>query len=102
MNHRARTGRHSRRWQDPRCVPSYESALRTFQTLLRCHLRDGLPHGRARRALDLQAETEIHSLTDGIFNVGGTPTKHFLQNEIAQLLDEHGADVEAITRVEFP
>ena len=75
MNRRARTGRLSRRWQDPRCVPSYESALRTFQTLLRCHLRDGLPHGRARRALDLQAETEIHSLTDGIFNVGGTPTK---------------------------
>ena len=32
----------------------------------------------------------------------GNADKNFLQDEIAQLLDEHGADVEAVTRVEFP
>ena len=83
-------------------VPAYESALRTYQTLLRCHERDGLPHGRARRAVDRLAGTEIHSLTGGIFDIGGTPTKHFLQDEITQLLEDHGVEVERVTRVEFP
>ncbi|MBT3345464.1 MAG: class I SAM-dependent methyltransferase [Gemmatimonadetes bacterium] len=83
-------------------VPSYESALRTYQTLSRCHQRDGRSAAQARSTLDRQAGSEILSMTDGIINVGGTPTKHFLQDEIAQLLNDHGIEVEQIERVEFP
>ncbi|HJP32260.1 MAG TPA: methyltransferase domain-containing protein [Candidatus Latescibacteria bacterium] len=83
-------------------VPSLESTLRTYQALLRCHEREGRSHARARGALDRQSTTEIHSLTDGIVNVGGTLTKHFLQDEIAQFLHDHGCDVTRISRVEYP
>lgn len=83
-------------------VPALESALRTYQTLSRCHQYDGLSARRARNALDRQAAKEILSITDGVIAVGGTPTKHFLQDEIAQFLDDHGVDVEVVERVEFP
>ncbi|MBT4101599.1 MAG: class I SAM-dependent methyltransferase [Gemmatimonadetes bacterium] len=83
-------------------VPSYESALRTYQALARCHQRDGLSPVRAHRRLDQQATGEMRSLTDGIIGVGGTATKHYLHDEIAEFLADHGAQIEGIERVGFP
>jgi len=48
------------------------------------------------------AGKEIHSLVEGICGVGGVATKHFMQDEIGQLVSGVGFNITSVDRVEFP
>jgi len=83
-------------------VPSLESALRTYQTVVECQVRSGTGRSAAVRSANRQADEEIESMVDGIVSVGDSPTKHFLSDELAAFLGEAGFDVQSMERVEFP
>ncbi len=83
-------------------VPSFESTLRTYQTVVDCQVRDGIGRGSAVRSATRQAVQEIESVIDGIVSVGDSPTKHFLSDELAAFLGEAGFDLRSMERVEFP
>jgi len=83
-------------------VPSYESILRIYQTVVECQVRSGAGRSAALRSVARQAEEELESVIDGIVSVGDTPTKHYLSDELASFLGEAGFDVRSMERVEFP
>ena len=83
-------------------VPSMESTLRTFQTVVDCQVRAGARRNVAVRSIARQAEEEIESVIDGIVSVGDSPTKHFLHDELAAFLGEAGFDLRDMKRVEYP
>lgn len=83
-------------------VPSMESILRTFQTVLDCQVRSGAGRKVALRSIARQAEEEIESVIDGIVSVGDSSTKHFLSDELSAFLGETGFDLQAMERVEYP
>ena len=83
-------------------VPSLESYLRTCQTMIECRVDQGGKRSKAVRSVAKSAEKEICSLVEGICTIGGTATKHFMQDEIAQLLSGVGFEVISVDRVEFP
>jgi SAM-dependent methyltransferase len=72
-------------------VPSLESALRTYQTVLRCQVAGGRLAAR-----------EVLSMTDGIVQVGASPTKHYLHDELVQLFEGLDVHVDAVRRLQFP
>jgi SAM-dependent methyltransferase len=83
-------------------VPSWESVLRTYQTLVRLDVADGNERRAAGRRVAALAAHEVRSLVDGVVEVGGEPTKHYLSDEIAQFLADAGFLVDTIERVEYP
>ena len=83
-------------------VPSLESYLRTYQTLIECRVEQGHTRGATTRSVSRSADREIHSLVEGICSVGGVATKHFMRDEVGQLLSKVGFEVTTIDRVEFP
>ena len=44
----------------------------------------------------------IGSLIEGICDAGGVETKHFMEDEIAHLLEDVGFSIASVERVEFP
>ncbi len=83
-------------------VPSLESYLRIYQTLIECRVEQGGKRSKATRSASRAADKEIHSLVEGICSVGGVATKHYMQDEIGQLVSGVGFNVTSIDRVEFP
>ena len=74
-------------------VPSLESYLRIYQTVIECRVQQGEKRRKATRSVSRTAEKEIYSLVEGICNMGGAATKHFMQDEIGQLVSDVGFDV---------
>ena len=83
-------------------VPSWESVLRTYQTLVRLDVADGNELRATGRRVAALAAREVQSLVDGVVDVGGEPTKHYLSDEIAQFLADAGFLIDTIERVEYP
>lgn len=83
-------------------VPSLESVLRTYQTLIRCGAASGEKRSTAARTVRHQASEEMESPAEGIVRVGGMATKHYLHDELAEFLSEAGFNVTDIQRVAFP
>ena len=83
-------------------VPSLESYLRIYQTLIECRVEQGGKRSKAVRSASRIADKDIHSLVEGICSVGGVATKHFMQDEIGQLASGVGFNVTSVDRVEFP
>jgi 2-polyprenyl-3-methyl-5-hydroxy-6-metoxy-1,4-benzoquinol methylase len=93
-------------------VPSFESMLRVYQTVVDCQVNDSAGRilagrktaGRnaAVRSVTRQLQSEVESVIDGIVTVGGSPTKHFLADELAAFLGAAGFQVRSIQRVEYP
>ena len=79
-----------------------ESFLRTYQVLVECLVKQGQQRKKAIRKISSAAKSEVHSLVEGIVDVGETATKHYMHDEIVQLLEEVGFAVQSIDRVEFP
>jgi len=82
-------------------VPSMESVIHTYQTLVRCNDKDNMDHEQTVKDLNRLYSKEVLSPVDGIVNVGGAPTKCFTQDEIAILLSEVGFTVDQVQKVEY-
>ncbi len=83
-------------------VPAMESELRSYQVSLACQQRAGFKRAAAAKELDASARRDIISLSQGVVNLGGAPTKHFYQDEIAELVAASGLKNIKLTRVHFP
>jgi hypothetical protein len=83
-------------------VPSYESAMHVYQSLIRMDRRSEGKEGMNVRAADKLFAGEVQSATDGVINIGGEPTKHWMRDEICQLLLDTGFQIEAVERIEYP
>jgi SAM-dependent methyltransferase len=83
-------------------VPALESALRTYQALVRLDMSDGSTRREGLRRVNGIAAREVQSIADGVVTTGGEPTKHYLGDEIIEFAGEAGLKVERLERVEYP
>jgi SAM-dependent methyltransferase len=83
-------------------VPSFESILQTYQATIDVDVLQGAARGTSLRRTSTLAEREVRSLVEGIVEMGGEPTKHFLGDEITSFLEGLAFAVEALERVEYP
>jgi SAM-dependent methyltransferase len=83
-------------------VPALESALRTYQALVRLDMADGCERREGLWRVDAVANREVRSIADGIVTTGKEPTKHYLGDEIVEFAAEAGLKVERLERVEYP
>jgi len=81
-------------------VPSLESALFADFRLLQWNVKTGLTHRRAVKELD-GTDTEL-ALRQGILEIDGVPTKHYLEEELCATFKESPLDVLSIEKVEYP
>lgn len=83
-------------------VPSIESELRSYQVALECQVRSGFAHAGAAKEIDASVRREVISLSQGVIDLGGAPTKHFFHDEIADLLADCGLQDITVSRVHYP
>ena len=83
-------------------VPSMESTLHVYQTLVRINDHQERSRGQAVRDMDRLHKKEVLSPVDGIVSIGGVPTKCFTREEIVIFLSEIGFIVEEVSKVEYP
>jgi SAM-dependent methyltransferase len=82
-------------------VPSLESVLRTYHALIRLDAADGASRRQATQRITLLAKREVRSIAEGVVEIGGEPTKHYLGDEIAEFLTDAGFKIDTIDRVEY-
>ena len=84
-------------------VPALESILLTDFRLIQWNLRDGQPPARAAgagyRAFRSVRRPRLH---EGVVPIAGVPTKHYLRDEIAALLDARGLRPLEFEKIEYP
>ncbi len=83
-------------------APSLESELRSYQVALECRTRAGFARSASAKEIDAVARREMISLSQGVVDLGGAPTKHFFQDEIADLLTEGGLNDVVVSRIHYP
>ncbi|MBW8038955.1 MAG: class I SAM-dependent methyltransferase [Planctomycetes bacterium] len=83
-------------------VPSLESVFHTYHTIVRCNVKDGYKRHHAMRSVNRLFKTEVVSPADGIVNIGDSPTKCFMREEITTFLSDIGFEVAKIQRVQYP
>lgn len=82
-------------------VPSLESALYADFRLVQWNLKTGLTPNEAVSELEEQETTDVQ-LRQGIIDIEGVPTKHYLKEELLAVLEERDLDVLGIEKVEYP
>jgi SAM-dependent methyltransferase len=82
-------------------VPSLESVLRTYHALIRLDGGGAASRRQATQRVTLLAKREVRSIVEGVVEIGGEPTKHYLGDEIAEFLTDAGFTIDAIDRVEY-
>lgn len=83
-------------------VPSFESAMRIYQILLACQLREGVTRKAALREINRWAAEEIINIADGIVDIGGEPTKTWRGDELSEFLVELGFRNVELERINYP
>lgn len=83
-------------------VPSLESVFHTYHTIVRCNVRYGYKRHQVLRSVNRLFKTEVVSPADGIVNIGESPTKCFMREEITTFLSDIGFEVAEIQRVQYP
>ena len=83
-------------------VPSVESVLLTTHRMVSLNLRHFPNYSQAAAATNDQLGFTAKSLRDGIISKGGTPTKHYLKEELQLLFEESGQQVQHLSKVEYP
>lgn len=84
-------------------VPALESAHLSRQMLIEWNLRSGLTPSAALRQEQLPPSAdEALQVRQGVLELGGVPTKHYLREELESVLPMRGFEVEAITKLEYP
>lgn len=79
-------------------TPALESALYASHRLVQLHEQRGMKPAVAQR----KAARETTRLDMGIVVVNGAPTKHFLKEELADLLQAEGMEVGDLQKIEYP
>ena len=82
-------------------VLSLESALYADFRLVQWNLKTGLTPNEAASELEEQETTDVQ-LRQGIIDIEGVPTKHYLKEELLALFKERDLDVLGIEKVEYP
>ncbi|MGD9611848.1 MAG: class I SAM-dependent methyltransferase [Kiritimatiellia bacterium] len=84
-------------------VPALESILLTDFRLIQWNLRDGQTPGRAAGA-GFRAFRPVHRprLHEGVVDIAGVATKHYLREEIAGLLETRGLRPLEFAKIEYP
>lgn len=79
-------------------VPSLESTLYASHRLVRLNEKRGMSPKAARS----KAKRDTTGLDMGIVRKGGTPTKHYLKEELVDLLMQRGMQVLELQKIEYP
>ena len=83
-------------------VPSLESALYTNARLFEWNLKSGM---RQEDAIETGMKSEHDNgngaVSNGLVNINGVTTKHYLQEELMVFLENHGFSIEEIEKVEY-
>lgn len=82
-------------------TPSYESALYTWSRLIEWKLREGKSQRAAENAINRTALSEVANLAAGTVQIGGTPTKHHLGEELEVHFRKHRFEVLEKSKVEY-
>lgn len=83
-------------------VPSLESVLLTVHQHILLNLKEFEDYRGAAAAATPDLGFTAKSLRDGIVNKGGTPTKHFLKEELELVFSGHGWHIHSVEKVEYP
>ncbi|MFT7461042.1 MAG: 2-polyprenyl-3-methyl-5-hydroxy-6-metoxy-1,4-benzoquinol methylase [Planctomycetota bacterium] len=83
-------------------VPAVESVLLTIHRLVLWNIEDSKTYLRAAAAAASELGFTACSIRDGIVEKGGTPTKHYLREELELLINELGHKVCSIEKVQYP
>jgi SAM-dependent methyltransferase len=78
-------------------TPSLESALYASHRLVQLNEAKGMKPAVAQR----KAARDTTRLDMGVLDLSGTPTKHHLKEELADLLDQNGMEVLGIEKIEY-
>ena len=79
-------------------VPSLESALLSDYRLIQWNLKQGFSYDEAVSDLDNDSSA---SLRQGLVEIDGVPTKHYLREELIAFLNDKPFDIVAIEKVEY-
>ena len=82
-------------------VPSLESCILVYQTLIRLRKEMGGDNGLSRPEARRVFEAEVPSVLDGLVSIQGVPTKHWMQDEIVAHVEAAGMQVDRVRRVDF-
>jgi len=83
-------------------VPSLESMLFAEFRLIQWNLKSGMTHDQAISASVEEAEGSLDlRLQEGLVDIDGVATKHYLKEELIVLLKELQFDIDAIEKVKY-
>ena len=84
-------------------VPALESAMLVDFRLIECNLRHGLaPAAAVRSGFGRAPEAGRARLHEGVVPIDGVPTKHYLAEELAVLLENRGLRLRELQKLEYP
>ena len=83
-------------------VPLLESVLLTVHRQVLWNFEEYKNYQQAAAAASSELGFTACSVRDGVVEKGGTPTKHYLREELELLLQELGHQVCSIEKVEYP
>jgi hypothetical protein len=82
-------------------VPSIEAAHYSSHRLLEWYCREGTSRHAALRRLDAAVNKSTLSIVDGIIEIQGSPTKHYLREELLTLFANNRFHVLEELRIEY-
>ncbi len=82
-------------------VPSLESVQMELYRAVDAHIDDGQSCADAQRHAHTASAT-IRELQQGVHQLDGLPTKHYLRAELEEMLPAHEFDIEEIAKIEYP
>ncbi|MBF0484557.1 MAG: class I SAM-dependent methyltransferase [Candidatus Omnitrophica bacterium] len=82
-------------------VPSFESILHVYNTLLNYQIRFGVKRNKSVADLERVFKKEVISVVDGIVSIGGTPTKCYTKEKLESFISSIGFEPIRTRKIEF-
>jgi 2-polyprenyl-3-methyl-5-hydroxy-6-metoxy-1,4-benzoquinol methylase len=82
-------------------VPSLESALYADFQLVQWNQKAGLEQADATEELHSEVAGDTAMLRQGIIDIDGLPTKHYLEEELIAMFRERGFDITSLEKVRY-
>ena len=83
-------------------VPSFESALRVYQVIYDCQIKDGIAKAKALKEANDWIRQDVVSIPEGLVRVGDVTTKHYMADELRECLTRAGLTDIELARVCYP